>query len=696
MLRVEDAERLMGLPAGWTEPCYPLRVPGKPNRTVDYNYAALVVSRGAGNGRSDTGLTPGDAEGRGGGAGGGGGGETNPPLEHNKGRRLYAAQSLNDFNAATAKRFEKLGIAVAVPQARWIGERLANPYDLKFARAGDAVKFAAAIPGGRLPNAGRLEPAIGSSLARLEPSEMDDFISGSAASVSGWPDAAYNVDPRNSGWRGRRSLPSCGDAPVIRGFVPLGEFLGHDLAAMPECPVEVSRAYVRRLRLDHVEIEPFVAHGLGETRAGNRIVARDGGVTQEDGGIAVTDDGGVAVTDDVEGTRTRSEEDKEVSILGSNAGLSERVPAGRVVWAPASIGKTRQVAYWPSLALHAHDDRDAIPTRAFDALKPGISPETHCLIVYFGDKTYDWTEMDGLLNYAEHVDDFSDQPALKNRARFRRGLGEAREWHEEQVRLGQTPASRAAAHARARAEENLRRAVGANGGDGGSLREPASCGACLACRDDSLAARVVPFSKRHLSRACAEPSAVSEPPNGARGRERPSRCPQIDIIREARKGHVGACVSLLRERAIGRRVAVHWADERRRFRGTVAGFDPERYTHAVRYDDGDVEPGSRLWKECVSLAVAEDAEADREARAGAGPSSPPREPEKRGSSGAFAIAVREPGSRDPKRTRVTAGVSAAPTPEKRPKRHPGRPPTRGRGTARGRNGSREDAACVLG
>jgi hypothetical protein len=33
-----------------------------------------------------------------------------------------------------------------------------------------------------------------------------------------------NLDQSNADtWRGRRALPDCGDAPVLRGFIPLGE-----------------------------------------------------------------------------------------------------------------------------------------------------------------------------------------------------------------------------------------------------------------------------------------------------------------------------------------------------------------------------------------------------------------------------------------------------------------------------------------
>ena len=100
MLRCSDAERLMGFPAGWTEPCYPLNLPGRPNRWLDR--ASLTHLPGF------------------------------------------------DTDASASRRLSLLGIAVAVPQARWIGERLANLYDLKFSpRATGSGAWP--IPGG--PNA---------------------------------------------------------------------------------------------------------------------------------------------------------------------------------------------------------------------------------------------------------------------------------------------------------------------------------------------------------------------------------------------------------------------------------------------------------------------------------------------------------------------------------------------------------------
>ena len=760
MLHVEDAERLMGLPAGWTEPVYPLNTPGKPRRTMDYKYAELVARNGRAAAESDAANSadPHDDD-----------RATTARTEENA-RRAFA-QRANEFSAATYKRFEKLGLAVAVPQARWLGERLMRPYDLKFARAGDGVKFARAVPGGpnaavggvvdrrdrrvqkaapsapsgfyplasepdgsETPSGGvdedaRIdeddavdEDAVATKTARKKSSGfrsvLDDARLEAAAAASGWPDAAYNVHPQ-LGWRARFALPECGDAPVIRGFVPLGEFLVKKPGEWPEASLEQARGYVKRLRLAHVHVEPFVARALGEkqTAAGGKKRKRSPG---EEG----------------DGEETR--EETALPDVAAEGGVSEDdgIPAGRVVWAPWLLGRgppaRRARVFWPALALHAHDDRDQIPPDAFDALAK-VQPvpsrgegaaaaddasigggllasvpadrtmrslsvsDTHVLVVYFGDKTYEWRESDALLDFLEHKDELAEQPLLRTRARFLRGVALANEWHAEQRRRGVTPAIRRAREARARAEERLRRAVGAAGGDGSGagVLPPASCGACRVCARNKQAETAVPFSARHLSRACATASAASarrllDRTAHRQSARRPNAlCPQIGAIVEARRGHVGACLTLLRERAVGRRVRVHWPDEADRgpFAGTVAAFDAEFLTHAVAYDDGDVEPACRLWKETVHLGVPEDAqaEAERAQRRERGVSSGARETRATGRATRAAARARN-AEREPARP---------PGP-----RAPGRPPAsaRGRGGRGGGGGvgRGQKKACVVG
>ena len=63
---------------------------------------------------------------------------------------------------------------------------------------------------------------------------------------------------------------------------------------------------------------------------------------------------------------------------------------------------------------------------------------------------------------------------------------------------------------------------------------------------------------------------------------------------------------------MGKRVRIYWANERDCFKGTVSGFDPETWLHSLEYDDGDVEPAIRLWREVCHLGVPEDTRADEE------------------------------------------------------------------------------------
>jgi site-specific DNA-cytosine methylase len=94
MLRIEDAERLQGLPEGYTAPCWPIRKPGiSAHRTIN------TLTK---NNNSD-----------------------NPNLNNNGG-------SASGGESSNSKRWDLLGNAVTVPVARWLGERLANPCSHKY------------------------------------------------------------------------------------------------------------------------------------------------------------------------------------------------------------------------------------------------------------------------------------------------------------------------------------------------------------------------------------------------------------------------------------------------------------------------------------------------------------------------------------------------------------------------------------
>ena len=74
--------------------------------------------------------------------------------------------------------------------------------------------------------------------------------------------------------------------------------------------------------------------------------------------------------------------------------------------------------------------------------------DTHVLVVYFGDKTYEWRESDALLDFLEHKDELAEQPLLRTaRGFFAASLCER--GHAEQ-KARRHPAIRRAREARAR------------------------------------------------------------------------------------------------------------------------------------------------------------------------------------------------------------------------------------------------------
>ena len=383
MLHVEDAERIMGFPAGWTEPCYPLNRPGVPPR--------------------------------------------------------QAADA--DVDASVAKRMSLLGIAVAPPQSRWIGERLANPYDLKFARDGDGVRFTMPCPGG--PNASiggaRVDPRRvsrgvkdGKAGAVGKPAPVSDVVTEARWAASGWPDACWNMlhapvvfgtarfgdapvgDAPGVGdaWRGRRALPDCSDAPVLRGFVPLGEFLRRFDRQVNR---EQAAGYLERLSVEHVDVEPFITRGLGGRVPKAVLDARRAKAKEEK---ADANDAPNAQATLLPGCPTPPVCDADGDADGEDA--VER--AGRVCWVPVKLRGFD--AFWPACALHPDEDRDVIPTDAMNARTNDVSADTHSFVVYFGDATYEWREREDCVDYdCEAADGLRRQPRVAGRARFRKAVG---------------------------------------------------------------------------------------------------------------------------------------------------------------------------------------------------------------------------------------------------------------------------------
>jgi len=489
-LEVEDAERLSGFPVGWTEPCFPLKAPGRPwMRAVD----------------------------------------TNPSY---------------------TKRMELLGRAVSIPQARWIGQRLISPYEFKFSRECEGVKFSKPVP----------------SLPSVATENRDNDTT-----LYAWPSAAWNIlsspeiiklsttnDPGSSLWHGRRGLPHMTEAPEICSFTPLGEFLSS--APRREVDSDALSGFISRAVEHGINLAPFVCHAFG---------------------IPVPA---------APHAKQRKQPKPKVC-----AGQNQGEHAGEVVWIPTKMSKMK--CFWPGIALHLDEDRDVIPTYAIEKIKPGQTSDSHRMVVYFAEESYEWMSKDGILPFCEYFDELEKQPLLASRAKYRKAVELALEWQINQdgalenlydVRLRQLHAQEA---------EKLRRKIG-------NLGEipHVTCGVCIVCQSKKHESQIIPFSERHIPRASTRQMKCS-PLKGVRSGQ---NCPQLRVLSAAKKGSISAQLALLREKAVGRRIEIYWHVDRKFYPATITAFDDQNYLHRVEHDDGDIEPAVKLWELRINLLVQDD------------------------------------------------------------------------------------------
>jgi hypothetical protein len=172
-------------------------------------------------------------------------------------------------------------------------------------------------------------------------------------------------------WRGRRALPDCSDAPVLRGFVPLGEFLRRFDRRVNR---EQAAGYLERLGVEHVDVEPFITRGLGG-RVPKAILAKEAKAkakAKEEKANADDAPNDARATLLGQPVRDADEEDAD----GEEDDVER---AGRVCWVPVKLRGFD--AFWPACALHPDEDRDVIPRDAMNARTDDVCAETHSFVV---------------------------------------------------------------------------------------------------------------------------------------------------------------------------------------------------------------------------------------------------------------------------------------------------------------------------
>jgi site-specific DNA-cytosine methylase len=500
MLRIEDAERLMGFTPGYTLPCYPLK---KPNER----------------------------------------------------------QPVYDEELQTFKRFALLGLACSVPQSQWLGAQLFNPYGVKFTYDALSEPFEQACPGGAEAH----------------------------ARAKAWPQAAYNMleDPSQPKWMGRRRAPpEVGDAPLIRGFVPLGEFFEYEGAPVR---YELRASYLRRLEISHDKIDETIRRALDVKASSKKsgdalespasakksrlltILNDEDESTEEDVDLFSCDDGERGDADDDGEVQDEVESDDDLDEHGMTT-------HGECVFVKWRVSKAHGSVYWPGIALHPLKDHAVIPNEALKVSDGKLNDE-HRLVIFFGGRTFAWKLASDVFPFASFYSEAKKQSVFKSKNKYEAAIEEARAWcTARNLSKPQNPI----------VVRNIERL----------FKAPEPCMMCDKCATESVRRALDDKPQTRRNRVLA---ASKEPPPTAHPLLK-SKCAQLKIIELARGGHIGAVLALRKANAVGQRVLVLWHTDAAFYSGTITSFDEHKFVFRVDYDDGDVDAEFKPWEETVMLA----------------------------------------------------------------------------------------------
>ena len=101
------------------------------------------------------------------------------------------------------------------------------------------------------------------------------------------------------------------------------------------------------------------------------------------------------------------------------------------MWAPWKLGKGVEQVLWPGIALHRDKHKDVIPAAALKIKSKGTTSDSHKLVVFFGDRTYQWIPATSLHAFRGDPVTFEErmsQCVKRHSSVFQRACEEARVW----------------------------------------------------------------------------------------------------------------------------------------------------------------------------------------------------------------------------------------------------------------------------
>ena len=269
----------------------------------------------------------------------------------------------------------------------------------------------------------------------------------------------------------------------------------------------------------------------------------------------------------------------------------------QVVWA-----KLPGHPFWPGLRVDL--DRDAVPPETLAMRK-----ENEALVIFFGENSFGWVREDQVLDFKEAYAEKAREP-IRNKARFNSALQEALNDVERRDGGFVPPAvqqrGKSGGHANGGGKTSGDDEKKAKTGDvvvGGAPpagMDPSAADAGEVMKAMAAAASAAVASGRTTTEGCACrvcAAMTKGSPKSGKG----AVCLRIEAQRAAAKHPVGAMLALQGAASVGHNIEIYWPLDHVHYTARVTSYDPVELQHMVMYEADGVREFLCLWNEDVKV-----------------------------------------------------------------------------------------------
>jgi len=304
-----------------------------------------------------------------------------------------------------------------------------------------------------------------------------------------------------------------------------------------------------------------------------------------------------------EGDESEEDDPDDDSYTVANITLRSRKES-QVVWA-----KLPGHPFWPGLKVDLKKDK--VPPETMNMRK-----ENEALVIFFGENSFGWVREDQVLDFKEAYAEKAREP-IRNKARFNSALQEALNDIEKRGVAFVPPAIQQRGksgghHGHANGHGNNKKDVkkDSDGGVGAGEKSPVHLptGEEAKIKAESLvasAARAIASGRFTTEgcacRVCANPASPKNAPSGKEKGASPPVCLRIEAQKAAAEHPVGAMLTLQGEASVGHVIEIFWPLDDVHYGAKITSYDPVEMQHMVMYDADGVREYLCLWNEDVKV-----------------------------------------------------------------------------------------------